>query len=96
MSPDVAKESLELVEKNQELLEKLDETMREQRMQIANIEAEMERLGLSFSKDLPMDQLTDDQKAQLTTLQADIERIEAEMAETKIKVTRPRAHRMMV
>lgn len=96
MSPDVAKESLKMVEKNQELLDQLDETMREQRMQIANLEAEMEKLGLSFSNDLPMDQLSDEQKAQLATLQADIERIEAEMTETKVNITRPRTRRMMV
>lgn len=96
MSDQIVKESQELVEQSEKQLAELKKNLEDQRSQITEIGAELEKLGLNLDADLPLDNLTAEQNAQLDALQADIARIETEMTAAERKAGKPRMNKVMI
>lgn len=82
-------ENQELLDKNNKMQRELRETLDEQRAQMAEIEAGLKELGLDMDMDLLIDSLTPDQQAQISDLEAEINRLDTEFTDKKPQKTKP-------
>ena len=71
--------SQQLVDKNNKMMEETKELLDQQRQEIAEIGQALKDLGIDISKDLPLDSLTEDQKRELDSFKAEIERLNSDL-----------------
>lgn len=80
-----AAESKAMVERNDKQLKELEQVLTAQRQQIKEFSDELRKLGLDPNADIPMDNLTKEQRAQLEAMQADVERLTTDMKPSTTK-----------
>ena len=80
---DAAEESQKLTDKNRKLMEDTKALLDKQREEIKEIGEALQELGIDLSSDLPLEELSDDQRAELDSFLSEIDRVTVDLESAK-------------